>query len=162
MCIFIHSFIHSSITIHQISYLQPCNAPNSLPKLPLPFDDHHQNLIRQYKAPPQPPSPTASRFTQPFCQDAECGPTDRPLRCIVERCETLHCDALRKRRGSLVADHWKASKPLRFTTTHCSASSARCSGVHHTRDSFRAYNNGGTLRKRYRKLRDHWNACGPL
>jgi len=24
------------------------------------------------------------------------------------------------------------------------------------------YNDGGTLQKCYRKLRDHWNACGPL
>jgi len=47
------------------------------------------------------------------------------LRCMV------HYGALRKRCGSL-ADHWNASKPLWFTTTHCGASSTRCGGVHHT------------------------------
>ena len=60
-----------------------------------PFDDHHQNLIRQYKATPEPPSPTASQSTQPFCKDAECGPTDRQT--SRPRRVAMHCGALRKR-----------------------------------------------------------------
>jgi len=82
---------------------------------PFPFDYHHQNLIRQYKAPPQPSSPTVSRSTQPFCQDAECGPTDRQTdrptdraRCVVVHCGNVaealpttgmlpnHCSSLRR------------------------------------------------------------------
>jgi len=54
--------------------------------------------------------------------------------CGVLRTIMVRCGALRKRCGSL-ADHWNASKPLRFTTRHCSASSTRCGGVHHTRNS---------------------------
>jgi len=40
----------------------------------------------------------------------------------------------------------------------CGASSAPCSGVHHILSP----HNSGTLWKRYRKLTDHGNACGPL
>jgi len=50
--------------------------------------------------------------------------------CCALRCTKVHYSALRKRCGSL-EDQWNASKPLRFTMTHCSVSSARCGGVHH-------------------------------
>jgi len=40
----------------------------------------------------------------------------------------------------------------------CGASSAPCGGVH----QILSPHNSGTLRKRYRKLTDHGNACGPL
>jgi len=83
--------------------------------------------------------------TQPFCQDAECVPTDRqlavrcgPLRRTAEPCGRLadHCGALGCMRCMCRTLRWSAShtKPPNF-------------------------NNSGTLRKRYRKLRD---ACGPL
>jgi len=35
------------------------------PKLPLPFDDHHQNLIHSYRARPHSPPQTASRSIHP-------------------------------------------------------------------------------------------------
>jgi len=54
------------------------------------------------------------------------------LRTIAVRCGALRC--MRKRCRNL-ADHWNASKPLRFTTMHCGAISAHCNGVHHTRNS---------------------------
>jgi len=37
------------------------------PKLPVPFDDHHQNLIHPYRARPHSPPQTASGSNQPFC-----------------------------------------------------------------------------------------------
>ena len=39
------------------------------PKLPLPFDDHHQNLIHPYRAQPHSPPQTASGSHQPFCHN---------------------------------------------------------------------------------------------
>jgi len=40
------------------------------PKLPLPFDDHHQNLIHPYRARPHSPPQTASGSNQPFCHNS--------------------------------------------------------------------------------------------
>jgi len=51
--------------------------------------------------------------------------------CGALRWTTVHYGALWKRCESL-ADHWNASKSLRFTTTHCDASSARSGGMYHT------------------------------
>ena len=61
----------SLVTMESPKLFHPQNCP-------FPFDDHHQNLTRQYHTPTQPPSPTASRSTQPFCHDTDCGQTDRP------------------------------------------------------------------------------------
>ena len=57
------------------------DAPNSPPKLPLPFDDHliHPSLDQ----PPSPPQ-TASGFNQPFCHNTLCGQTDRQTDCPGE------------------------------------------------------------------------------
>jgi len=90
-------------------------SPKLSPSQNCLFDDHHQNLTLQYQAPPHPPSPTASGSTQPFCQDVECGPTDKP------RCVAMHCRNIAER-----------FQPLQLTTTHCGASSTPCGGVHHT------------------------------
>jgi len=40
------------------------------PKLPLPFDDHHQNLIHPYPARPHSPRQTASGSDQPVCHNS--------------------------------------------------------------------------------------------
>ena len=99
-------------TIPMVTMESPTVSP--FPKMPLPFDNHHQNLTRQYQAPPQPPSPTASGSTQPFCQDAECGLTERPW------CVAVHCRN--------IAEHFQTTVVFYGA---CSASSTPCSGVHH-------------------------------
>jgi len=123
---------------HPSTHWQPYNTPKS-PNSPFTFDDHHDNLICQYKAQPQPsPSPTASRSTsstQPFCQDAECGPVRcgalrkhhrtlpdhcSVLRTIMVRCIAVNCGNVEGGLQNIVVLYGA-----------CGASSAPCSGVHY-------------------------------
>jgi len=158
---------------------------------PFSFDYHHQNLIHEYKAPPQPTSPTASQSTQPFCKDAECGPTDRQTDCSALWCcrnvgEDLHtitvpfsvlpciaapCRTLRNvvewlwtivvPCGALECISRNVAEGLQTIVELCGARGANstpCNEVHHILSP----HNSSTLRKRYRKLTDHGNACGQL
>jgi len=52
------------------SPLVTMGRPKFTPKLPLPFDDHHQNLIHPYRALPHSPPQTASGSNQPFCHNS--------------------------------------------------------------------------------------------
>jgi len=106
---------------------------------PFPFDDHHQNLIPQYKTPGLPSAPTASRSMQPFCKDVKCGPTDRDTY-DRPRCVAVYC-------GN-VADGLQTIVVLYGA---CSANNAPCSGVHHILSSKPHCNNSVSLRKRISK-----------
>ena len=54
------------------------DAPNSPPKLHLPFDDHHPHLIHPSLDRPHAPPQTASGSNQQFCHNTLCGQTDGP------------------------------------------------------------------------------------
>jgi len=64
-------------------------TPNSPPKLPLSFDDHHQNLIHPFLDRPHSPSQTASGSNQPFRHNTLSGQTDRWARRQVHTMSAL-------------------------------------------------------------------------
>jgi len=61
--------------------------PKFIPKLPLPFDDHHPNLIHPSLDRPHSPSQAASGSNQPFCHSTLSGhrQTDRPTDGLGDR-----------------------------------------------------------------------------
>jgi len=68
------------------------NGPQiHLPKLPLPFDDHHPRLTRPSLDRLHSPSRTASGSNQPFCHSTLSGPTGRQTDRPTDRLEVCGC-----------------------------------------------------------------------
>jgi len=61
---------HFHTTTQQSPHWLQWVAANSPPKLPLPFNDHHRNLIHPFRTRPYSPPQTASRSNQPFCHNS--------------------------------------------------------------------------------------------
>ena len=83
------------------------DAPNSTPKLSIPFDDNHPNIIHPSVDRPHSPFQTSSRSTQPFYHNTLCGQTDRqatdrqtdrstdgPSECCVAYARLIESDAV--------------------------------------------------------------------